>query len=177
MDWLPSWPCYPKNTDSITHYASDQIWSPSGIVKFHYLRRRDGSSPAALASMISHGSRCHASSALSAARGFFATMANSERAAGSGSTRPCSQLRNVASGILKARANSVCVIWSCLRKTRGGMAGANPVRLFSSWSSSLVFRRMSASVVAAIFARLMRGFIRRMFSIVRRTIAITYAPS
>jgi hypothetical protein len=53
---------------------------------------------------------CHAASALSAARGFLATMASSERAAGSGSTRPCSQLRSVAIGILKARANSVCVI-------------------------------------------------------------------
>jgi hypothetical protein len=51
-----------------------------------------------------------AASALSAARGFLATMVNNERAAGSGRTRPCSQLRSVASGILSALANSVCVI-------------------------------------------------------------------
>jgi hypothetical protein len=36
---------------------------------------------------------------------------------------------------------------------------------------------MSASVVASIFARLMRGFSRRMFSIVRRTSAMIFAPS
>jgi len=59
---------------------------------------------------ISRGRGLHAASALSAARGFLATMASSERAAGSGRTRPCSQLRSVASGILKACANSVCVI-------------------------------------------------------------------
>ena len=53
---------------------------------------------------------CHAASALSAARGFLATMVNNERAAGSGKTRPCSQLRSVASGILSALANSVCVM-------------------------------------------------------------------
>ena len=52
----------------------------------------------------------HAASALSAALGCLATIVNSERAAGSGRTRPCSQLRNVASGILSALANSACVI-------------------------------------------------------------------
>jgi hypothetical protein len=51
-----------------------------------------------------------AASALNAARGFLATIVSSERAAGSGNTRPCSQLRSVASWILKALANSVCVI-------------------------------------------------------------------
>ena len=119
----------------------------------------------------------HAASALSAALGFLATIVNSERAAGSGRTRPCSQLRNVAIGILSARANSVCVIRSCLRKACGGMTGAKSARSFPSWPSALICRRMSASVVASILARLMRGFIRRMFSIVRRMIAIIYAPS
>jgi hypothetical protein len=60
--------------------------------------------------MAQRASVYQAASALSAARGFLATMVNNERAAGSGSTRPCSQLRNVASGILSALANSGCVI-------------------------------------------------------------------
>jgi hypothetical protein len=48
----------------------------------------------------------YAASALSAALGFLATMVSSERAAGSGNTRPCSQLRSVARGIRRALANS-----------------------------------------------------------------------
>jgi hypothetical protein len=48
----------------------------------------------------------YAASALSAALGFLATMVRSERAAGSGNTRPCSQLRSVARGIRRALANS-----------------------------------------------------------------------
>jgi hypothetical protein len=48
----------------------------------------------------------YAARALSAALGFLATMVKRERAAGSGSTRPCSQLRNVDSGMRIALANS-----------------------------------------------------------------------
>jgi hypothetical protein len=70
----------------------------------------------------------YAASALSAAFGFLATMVSNERAAGSGRTRPCSQLRSVASGILIALANSACVIRSCWRKTRGGIIGAKPAK-------------------------------------------------
>src|SRR5271170_4502944 len=72
-----------------------------------------------------------AASALSAALGFLATIVNNERAAGSGRRRPCSQLRNVAIGILSAFANSACVIRSCLRKTCGGITGAKPAKSFS----------------------------------------------
>src|ERR1700738_1110673 len=74
----------------------------------------------------------HAASALSAALGFFATMVKSERAAGSGSSRPCSQLRKVDSGMRRAFANSSCVIPSCLRSNWGGITGANPASSVSS---------------------------------------------
>jgi hypothetical protein len=55
----------------------------------------------------------YAASALSATLGFLATIVSSERAAGSGSTRPCSQFRRVDNGIRSALANSDCVIPRC----------------------------------------------------------------
>ncbi len=53
------------------------------------------------------GRQSYAASALSATFGLRATMARRERAAGSGSTRPCSQLRSVETGMRNARASVI----------------------------------------------------------------------
>src|SRR5664279_6486994 len=66
----------------------------------------------------------YAASALSAILGFLATIVSSARAAGSGSTRPCSQFRSVDSGMRSALENSDCVIPRCFRRICGGMTGA-----------------------------------------------------
>jgi hypothetical protein len=68
----------------------------------------------------------YAASALNAALGLRATRVRSEHAAGSGSTRPCSQLRSVASGMRKARANSAWVMPSLFRRICGGNHGHKP---------------------------------------------------